>query len=357
MKLRNSSLAAFQDEAKISNMSTISAVICREHGSSSQYSTLTKKAVLICSLPCDEKLNCTVCDAARATSAAPTFFPAMRIKDRVFLDGGMGNNNPSFAIYFHYTAVERKKTTKLASDPVAAFSYHGTLDCSRVRFTNIGTGAKSEEGEPRKRDRLTALIPSFIRRGRFLKETLTEIAVDAEEKAEVMRRFELLDPKKFMYERFNANHGVSNIRMDDHNALGHIREKTELYLEEGTTKELLKEVGSAIAADYLKARPIQRKDVQPANSAIDKSRRALETPSIILASSSLSSDPSSHNDYPESESHVLFPNHDSLEPAPLIEHPSETHLRPDGEGQSKDGSLEDSGIDVEPETPFLVAPT
>ena len=357
--LRNSSIAAFQDEATFANVSAFSAVICREHGSSSQYATLTKKAVPICSLPCNDNLDCTVCEAARATSAAPTFFPAMRIKERLFIDGGMGNNNPSYAIYRHYTGLERKKVTRLApSDSVPAFSPHGDLDCSRVRFTNIGTGARVEEVEPSKRDWLTALIPSFIRKGKFLKQTLTEVAVDSEEKAEFMGVVQQLNENGFVYARFDANHGVSNIKLDDYKALDKIREKTKLYLEEQKTKDYLEEVGLAIATDYIDARPIHGQDMQPADSTIDKSRKSLKTPSVILASSSLSSGPSNHSNYPESESHVLFPNHDNLGPAPLVQHPAETHLRPNGQGQSKDFALEDSGIDdVEPEIPMVAAPT
>ena len=48
----------------------------------------------------------------------------------------------------------------------------------------------------------------------------------------MMREFQSMKPNKFMYERFDANHGVSNIKLDDYNALGDIREKTERYLEE-----------------------------------------------------------------------------------------------------------------------------
>ena len=233
----------------ISNDSTISAVICREHCSTSQYSKLKKKAVPICSLPCDVNIICKVCDAARATSAAPTFFPVMRIQDRYFIDGGLGNNNPSFAIYYHYTGSQRLQSTRPAAS-APAFSPHGDLDCSRVRFTNIGTGAKPEEVEPGKRDRLASLIPSFIRKGVFLKETLAEIAANAENPADMMRMFGTVDKDKFAYERFDADHGVSNIRLDNYKALGEIRQKTQQYLEEQETQKLLADVGSAIAADY-----------------------------------------------------------------------------------------------------------
>jgi hypothetical protein len=38
--------------------------------------------------------NCTIVEAARATSAAPFFFPAMKIGNTTFWDGGLQNNNP-----------------------------------------------------------------------------------------------------------------------------------------------------------------------------------------------------------------------------------------------------------------------
>lgn len=359
----NFSMATYQDEANFAKLTTISAVVCREHSSSSQYSKLKNKAVPICSLPCKDNLVCKVCDAARATSAAPTFFPVTRIKDRFFADGGLGNNNPSFAIYFHYTRGERKKSTRpMAASATSAphFSPHGDLDCSRVRFTNIGTGAKVNEVEPGKWDWLAGLIPGIIRKGVFLKQTLTEIAVNSEEKAEVMRHFQYLNPDIIMYERFDANHGVSNIRLDDHNALGDIREKTEQYLEEQETKDLLEEVGSAIATDYLNTRPTRGQNVQSTDLAIDKSRQPLKASTIVSASPPLRSGPSSHSVYPESEHHVLFPNHDHLQnggPAPSTEYSAEILLSPGRQGHPEHLTYKVSGIDtIEPEAPMVAAP-
>lgn len=61
-------MATFQAEGHFADM------ICREHSSSSQYSKLKEEAVAICSLPCQESFDCTVCDAARTTSEASRFF-------------------------------------------------------------------------------------------------------------------------------------------------------------------------------------------------------------------------------------------------------------------------------------------
>jgi patatin-like phospholipase/acyl hydrolase len=44
--------------------------------------------------------NCFVWEAARATSAAPTYFPAKSIQDKVLVDGGVYMNNPSLQLLF-----------------------------------------------------------------------------------------------------------------------------------------------------------------------------------------------------------------------------------------------------------------
>ena len=84
-------------------MDRSSAVVCREHDTQSKYSDIKPGAVPICSLPCHKQVECLVTEAARATSAAPTFFPVQKIGKRYFVDGGMEYNNPSQAIFSHYT--------------------------------------------------------------------------------------------------------------------------------------------------------------------------------------------------------------------------------------------------------------
>ena len=211
----------------------------------------------------------------------------MRIKERYFADGGLAHNNPSFAIYFHYTSGNRKKGTQPGSS-APSYSPHGTLDCSCVRFTNIGTGAKVDEVEPGKRERLVdLLIPSAVRKGWFLKETLTDIATSSGAIVETMRHFQYLDSKNFMYERFDASHGVSNIKLDDYKALDQIKAKTELYLKEQETIDLLEEVGLAIATDY-KANPTVGQHAQANN--VDESHNTTHASDAILPSSTLSID-------------------------------------------------------------------
>lgn len=275
----------------------------------------------------------------------------MEIGDRLFVDGGLKHNNPSLLIYSHYTGNERKESTtrapRLATQPESSppqFSTHGTLDYARVRFTNIGTGAKADEVEPGKREWLAALIPSPIRRGNFLKDTLIEHAVDCEEKAQMMRVIEEGN-ENFIYERFDASHGVSNIKLDNYNALGVLKIKTQLYLDEQGTIDMLAQVARDIATDYRTNNP---------------TRASLHPPDSVPAASSLSSIPSSNSNYPESVSQERPPNHNGLqhgEPTQLHGHAVETILSLNGQQDHKGFTPENGGTNnMEPGLPMIVAP-
>ena len=336
--------------------SSISAVICREHCSSSQYSKLKHSAVPICSMSCNDNFICTVCEAARATSAAPTFFPVMRIGDRYFSDGGLAHNNPSFAIYYHYTRSERKKSTGLRTTSTTTaprFSPHGHLNFSQARFTNIGTGAKAEDIDPGKRGWLGSLVPAIISKGVFLKQTLIDIAVNSEEKAEFMREFQYLNPN-FKYERFDANNGVSNIKLDDYGALDKIEERTMLYLDEQTTKDMLEEVGEAIAQDYLAS---HRRLPKPAS---EESNQPLTVPAVDPTASSQSSRPSSHTNYSEREANDLIMNQNNLHDGTKItfmKHSAEIPLQHHVRNQFMNDAHDDFEIDIMgPQIPTVAAP-
>lgn len=65
-----------------------------------------------------------------------------------------------------------------------------------------------------------------------------------------------------------------------------------------------------------------------------------------MPASSVSSGSSNHSNYPDSESYVLFPNHDDRAPASLSEQLAESLLSPDGQGNPKHDAHSDSGIDT-----------
>ena len=241
-------------------MTPISAVICREHENESKYSDIKQGAVPICSLPCENQVTCLVSEAARATSAAPTFFPIQKIGDRYFIDGGMEYNNPSHAIWCHYSGSDRvAKLMKSSSIPEVASSEvcHGGLNFEVVRVVNLGTGTKTTESSPRQRDRLAKLVPGFIRMTLFLKRILTEFAVNSETIAEAMDGLVAVTNGRVKYERFSADNGVCYIKMDKYKELDDIGELTSKYLQKDVVQCRLREVGGEIARDYLsKQEPI-----------------------------------------------------------------------------------------------------
>ena len=144
----------------------------------------------------------------------------------------------------------------------------------------------------------------------FLKQTLVEIAMNAEEKAEFMRTISYLNPNVVMYERFDASHGVSNFKLDDYQALDQIKAKTILYLEEQATVDLLEEVGLAIATDYINNNPTVGRHAQTNNAAIAEPHNPTFALDGALASSLLSTDSASHGSSSNGGPHLLSPPSD-----------------------------------------------
>lgn len=236
-----------------------SAVICREHAEQSKYSELKEGAVPICSLECPTQIRCCVSEAARATSAAPTYFPVQKISNRYFVDGGMEYNNPSEFIFEHYTEFDLASASRGRAGNVEEAergARHAHLDLSRVRFINLGTGDKPKNKPPRKRDVLAEhLVPGTIRMGVFLKRTLTEIAVKSEKIAGQMVTLARVsnEDSRFdvRYERFSADNGVCYKKLDKHKELEEIEALTIDYINHATTQDRLKALGEDIARDYL----------------------------------------------------------------------------------------------------------
>ena len=238
-------------------------MICREHTEQSKYSDLKEGAVPICSLECPTQIRCCVSEAARATSAAPTYFPVQKIGNRYFVDGGMEYNNPSEFIFEHYTEFDLAAASRGRAGNVEELergARHAHLDLSRVRFVNLGTGDKPMNKPPRKRDVLAELlVPGTIRMGVFLKETLTEIAVKSEKIAGQMVTLARVskEDSRFdvRYERFSADNGVCYIKLDKHKELEEIEALTIDYIKHATTQDRLVSLGKDIAKDYLQTHP------------------------------------------------------------------------------------------------------
>ncbi|MCJ1360128.1 MAG: hypothetical protein MMC33_010131 [Icmadophila ericetorum] len=242
---------------------TLCAVVCREHLSPSRYSKYKREAASICNLDCrgEESIMCAVPDAARATSAAPTYFEVTKICDqktkrmRYFSDGGLENNNPTRAIHKHYGAFwKAQRAQPSQEEPTSRLARHEDLRFDHVRYINLGTGTKTDDLQ-RLRDTAFSLLPGAIRMGVFLKQTLTEMAASAEGDADFMA---LLAPEtdgRIKFERFSADNGVCFIKLYKYRKIDEIRRLTTEYLKKPKIQEEMVRVAGEIADEWVKSHP------------------------------------------------------------------------------------------------------
>jgi hypothetical protein len=152
--------------------------------------------------PREPSVDCTIWEAARATSAAPTFFKGMKIGSQIYIDGVMGLNNP----------------TQWLLEEVKHVFPDRHLSC----LISIGTG---------KGDTIALPKQSFFQRN-FIPidviKAIQRIATDCEEKHEqVMRLFEN-NPN--VYFRFNVEQGMQTVSLSDWEKLANVEAHTTNYL-------------------------------------------------------------------------------------------------------------------------------
>ena len=154
-------------------------------------------------------LNCLIWEAARATTAAPTFFKRIGIGEsnrakEEFIDGGLRCNNP---------------TNQVIEEARAIFSDDSTLGC----LVSIGTGHPGIIGlsEP---DGFQKMLPTN------LIGVLKEIATDCESIAnEIAQRFRDT-PDHFF--RYSVTHGAGGISMEEWEKMGEVETHTKAYLKQ-----------------------------------------------------------------------------------------------------------------------------
>jgi len=161
--------------------------------------------------------DCKIWEAARATSAAPTFFKRIEIGRRQpFIDGGLGCNNPS----------------RVVLDEAIALFGNREISC----LVSLGTGQ--------------AKIIKIERPGLFQRivptdviKALSGIATDCESTHEdISSRFPDLS-----YFRLNVEQGMQQIQLSEWEKLGNVEAHTTLYMKKGEVVRKLALVVEAIA--------------------------------------------------------------------------------------------------------------
>lgn len=166
--------------------------------------------------------DCRIWEAARATTAAPTFFKRIYIKDEDglsldYIDGGATCNNP---------------TARLLAEAKHVFK-----DRHIASIVSIGTG----------RPRVIALPTPGLRQNLLpldVVNMLRDIATDCEKTANAMSsRFENYPG---VYFRFNVGQDMANIRLEAWEELEDVKAHTRQYLDITTSIQQIDQVVKAM---------------------------------------------------------------------------------------------------------------
>ena len=162
--------------------------------------------------------GCKIWEAARATSATPTFFKRIEIgRGQPFIDGGLGRNNPS-------RVVLDEANTLFKARPIGC-------------LVSIGTG-QAEIISVKKPGFLQQAVPTdFI-------EALKAISTDCEATHEDMRRLFANSPNTYF--RLNVEQGMQGIELSEWEKLAHVEAHTMHYVKRTEVDEKLALVVNAI---------------------------------------------------------------------------------------------------------------
>lgn len=184
-------------------------------------------------------VDCTIWEAARATSAAPTFFPPIAFLSQpgvYYIDAGIGCNNPTQTLLNEARLYSRLRRTPLTF-PTCLLS--------------IGTGQKDLI-------QLQEATPIFWfkdRVGLSIATALANIATDCEKTHDAIERACIDSGTTDRYFRFNVVKGLQKVVLDEWNKAAEIKSSTDAYLRSSQVDEEL--LG---CADILCAAPGQRND-------------------------------------------------------------------------------------------------
>lgn len=162
-------------------------------------------------------------EAARATSAAPTFFDPIRIGStaRIFGDGGTGANNPIDEMW------------KEAIDICEGEPLIDNLGC----VVSIGTG-----------------VPNLKRFGSSVKDVAESIIRIATQTEETANNFHHAHPElnsgQQRYFRFNTPRGLGEIDLDEASEVGMIEDMTIHYLKDENTYKQVQICAKAIGEKH-----------------------------------------------------------------------------------------------------------
>ena len=168
-------------------------------------------------------VSCAIWEAARATSAAPTFFPPIKFGSQSggdFIDAGVGCNNPTKILVKEAKSYYRMKSYK-ATQPTCLVS--------------IGTGQK-DLIQLRK---AASMFWFKDRSGLSIAPVLGEIVTDCENTHDEVLLSYLEDNTRDLYYRFNVPQGMQQIMLDEWAKKDDVKTYTDKYLRLNQTEQEL----------------------------------------------------------------------------------------------------------------------
>jgi tetratricopeptide (TPR) repeat protein len=170
-------------------------------------------------------INCTIWEAARATSAEPIFFPPIKLADHAggdFMDTGVGFNNP---------------TKILVKEAKSYYRLKGYSASQPTCLVSIGTGQK----DPTQTQRAASLFWFKDRGGMSISPVLEEIFTDCENTHDEVTQSCVEDDATDIYFRFNVLQGMQNIVLDEWTKPNDIRTYTDKYMRLNQTSHEISE--------------------------------------------------------------------------------------------------------------------
>ena len=162
--------------------------------------------------------GCKIWEAARATSAAPTFFKRIEIgREQPFVDGGLGRNNPS-------RVVLDEANTLFRARPIGCLVSIGAGHAGVISIKKPGF--------------LQQVLPTDAI------EALNAILTDCEATHEDMQRLFANLPN--IYFRLNVEQGMQGIELSEWEKLANVEAHTAQYMKRKEVDEKLALVVNAI---------------------------------------------------------------------------------------------------------------
>lgn len=170
-------------------------------------------------------IDCKIWEAARATSAAPTFFEPIEIDTGFgistrYTDGGIGHNNP----------------IDLVLQEASILFPHRKVAC----IISIGTGKPKNS----KLSRPGVFQRNMPRLGVAI--AVGQIITDCEKTAEAMERRFRHTPN--VYFRFNVDHGIDETRLGDWERMDEVHDVTNGYLSSEKVSKAMADAAAALRA-------------------------------------------------------------------------------------------------------------